>query len=184
MRYGRIPLGALVIAVLMALAVYGLKLHGDFAGRSAGKRVAKNGTIGTRSSTRLAGRRGSPFLPTLKYRPMQEILDTSGFGAVIVGIPHWEPDASLQEISRIWHRAGFKAVDIVDGRLTDPKRPPGAEVPLLFLKVALLNYEGEVERSYKVLENLRSIVERDDRLEQSAARHDDLLPGRDGAAPW
>ena len=42
-------------------------------------------------------------------------------------------------------------------------RPKGDEIADMIMKAALLNYEGEVEKSYNLLQELRSIVEGDDR---------------------
>ena len=59
-------------------------------------------------------------------------------------------------------------MEVVDQRLAVADRAKGALVADMILKAALLNYEGEVEQSYKLLQHLRSIVEADDRLAQGS----------------
>ena len=102
------------------------------------------------------------------YVPRYEPLDTSGFGALPYVMRPWKPAASLEEISQTWQRAGFKGVEVVDQRLNAADQAKGAKVADMILKAALLNYEGEVEQSYKLLQDLRTIVEGDDRLAQGS----------------
>ncbi len=94
-------------------------------------------------------------------RPRYAPIDTSGFAALPFVMAPWKTDASLDEISHVWARAGFKGVEIVDQRLADPKQPDGKRISDMILKAALLNYEGETEQSYKLLCELRTLVERE-----------------------
>ncbi len=98
---------------------------------------------------------------SLAYTPRYSPLDTSGFGALPYVMHRWKPDASLEELSTTWQRAGFKGVEVVDQRLAVADRPKGEIIADMIMKAALLNYEGEVEKSYKLLQELRSIVEGD-----------------------
>ena len=53
---------------------------------------------------------------------------------------------------------------------------------LLITKAMFFNYEGEPKRAYEVLEQARSVVEKDDALAEKALYTLIYLPGRDRAA--
>ncbi len=96
--------------------------------------------------------------------PRLSAIDTSGFLVISSLLPTWQPEASLEEIRDIWYRAGYRAIEDIDNRLADAKRSDEDRVSDLLLKASLLNYEGEAEHSYQVLEQLRSFVGRANRL--------------------
>ena len=70
----------------------------------------------------------------------------------------------MEEISNSGARVGYRGVETVDRRLAAADGTPAAAIPLLFLKAALLNYEGETGQSSQVLEQLRSIIESKNRV--------------------
>ncbi len=111
---------------------------------------------------------GGPFMAGVEYRPHRLPLDPSGLGAVFGVMEPWKPDATLREIAGRWERVGYRAVEVVERRLTDPALTREGEFSLRYLKINLLTYEGEAEAAYRELEQLRSIVERDRPLAQSA----------------
>jgi len=91
-------------------------------------------------------------------------MDTSGVSALPNVLRGWKPDASLEEISKDWYRVGYRGVEFIDGKLAKADRSKGEEIEALFMKAAFLNSEGEAEKSYQVLERLRSIVLSKDRF--------------------
>ncbi len=98
------------------------------------------------------------------YDPRLSIIDTSGFLIISSLLPAWKPEATLEEISDIWRGAGYRAIADIDKRLAEPAHKDQDRVADLLLKAALFNYEGEPEKSYRVLEDLRSFIGRDQRL--------------------
>ena len=111
-----------------------------------------------------------PFLPGVDYRPHRIVLDPSGFGAVEYLVSPWKPEATLAEIAGRWDRLGYRGIEDADRRLSDPKLTRQDKVSLLYVKANLLNYEGEAEEGYRVLERLRPIVEQDQRLARRVSR--------------
>ncbi len=161
-----LTLFGIVVAVSLVVAVAGSRaLHRPSTGFRADSRISSPAR--TEGSSRSLGGH-SPRLPggqlSRVFLPRHTPLDTSGFGALPYVMPPWKPDASLEEICQTWQRAGFKGVHVVDQRLAAADRAKGAIVADMILKAALLNYEGETEQSYKLLQHLRSIVEADDQL--------------------
>ena len=170
LRSRPLSLFGLVVAGGLVAVVAGSRFaHRPFAGFSTDSRSSKPARSGVSSRAS-----GGPTAPSSArwssraYRPRHVPLDTSGFGALPYVMRPWGPAASLEEISQTWQRAGFKGVAVVDQRLGAADRAKGAQVADMILKAALLNYEGEVEQSYTLLRDLRSIVEGDDRLAQDS----------------
>ncbi len=163
----RIITGSLKISVLMLLAIGGWRFFGNRLGPTAGDRPSPSPSRAGGVSVPVGGRAG-PFVPGVQYRPLQWKLDSSGFGTVSFVLKPWKPDASLEEIRERWHRLGYRGIEAVDRQLADPKLTRDGSIPLLYLKAALLNCEGEAVAAYKVLEEMRSIVASDQRLAQSA----------------
>ena len=87
---------------------------------------------------------------------------------MVEGLPRWKPDSTLEELSRIWQGIGTRSVAEIDTALPNPRLPSGARLSLLIAKAAFLNYEGEPNRAYQVLEEARSLVEQDDDLAQKS----------------
>ena len=165
-RSRHLVLCGVMVAAGVAAAVAGSRaLHRPLAGFSPGARTLT--TARPEGPSRSASA-PSGFAPArrspLAFIPRHTPLDTSGFGALPYVMRPWKPDASLEQLSQTWQRAGFKGVEIVDQRLAARGRPKDALIADMFLKAALLNYEGEVEQSYTLLEHLKAIVESDDRL--------------------
>jgi ASPIC and UnbV/FG-GAP-like repeat len=102
------------------------------------------------------------------YEKRMRVVDSSGLGVLIPMLPKWKPEASLKEISDIWTGAGFRAIEQIEERLADQTLSVEDRVTSIFMKAALLNFEGEPEKSYAELEQLRSFVEQDERLAKPA----------------
>jgi hypothetical protein len=78
----------------------------------------------------------------------------------------WGGAASLQEIAAIWERPGYKVIARYDNA-SGIARTAGdsrAITIIALTKATLFNSEGEPERAYEVLRDVRSQIERKDRL--------------------
>jgi hypothetical protein len=112
-------------------------------------------------------KRGTPPAPGFSgsrrgsYSPRHDMVDTSGYYVLNSVLPKWKPDASLEEISKIWHGVASRQIEEIDRRLADHDADLDVRVSMLFMRASLLNSEGEAEKSYQVLQQLRSIVEAD-----------------------
>jgi len=80
----------------------------------------------------------------------------------------WEPDATLAEISEVWRRAGYRTIEQIDAKLGEAGVSARDRTSLLLTKVSLFNYEGEPQRAYRTLEEVRTILESDDKLAAQA----------------
>jgi hypothetical protein len=130
--------------------------------------VPTGSTAAPEPVTRPAVGAGSPFLAGVRYRPHALPIDQGGFKAAVFAVEPWKPDASLREIAEHWGRPGYKGLEIVERQLADPGLTRNGRFSSLYLKATLLGYEGEPGKSYAVLEELRSLVESDPLLAQSA----------------
>ncbi len=167
-------LAALVLAIVAAGAGWFLLKPGIVAGagaptpRTTAPASDLRRPTGEATEKAPGGRSGSPFTPGVRYRPHALPLDPSGFRAVLFAVEPWKPDATLREIADHWSHAGYKGVKLIDRQLTDPAITRNGRFSSLYLKATLLNYEGEAEQAYRVLGELRSLVEGDPALAQSA----------------
>lgn len=121
------------------------------------------------TSTRDTSARSPSALPRRKiaYSP-RELIDTVGFASVVERIPPWATDTSLEEMSRIWQRVGYRNIEQIDRALTDASLPDLKRVVLLLSKATFFNFEGEPNRGYEVLQQARSLVEKNDQIAQKA----------------
>jgi ASPIC and UnbV/FG-GAP-like repeat len=97
------------------------------------------------------------------YEPRAEI-DTSGFMTILSLTPKWGPDASLEEISNIWRGIADSGIAEVDRSVADTNVPEQERGLMLLKKANLLNSKGEAEKAYQVLQQLRTMVERDEKF--------------------
>ena len=144
-------LAALVVAI--PLLVGASRLYKGLGGAATGGRVSDPARAAGRSS-----------IPTQAFEPRWPKADTSGFAYFPKIVQQWKPDASLEEISKVWHRLGYREVEFIDGELAKADRKKGEHISLMFVKATFLNCEGEAEKAYQVLEELRSIVASDDKF--------------------
>ena len=103
-----------------------------------------------------------------RFRARMPVMDLSGFRALADTLPDWGPEASFEDISKSWRGAAHRGIDRIDQRLAGTDQSPTARVTLSISKVALLHSGGETDEAYRVLEELRSTVERDHELAQAA----------------
>ena len=141
------------IAVAMPLLVGASRLYRGLGGADVSGRVAGSARVSRRSS-----------VSTQAFEPRWPNADTSGFAYFPKVVQQWKPDASLEEISKVWHRLGYREVEFIDGELAKADQKKGEHIPLMFVKATFLNCEGEAEKAYQVLEELRSKVASDDKL--------------------
>ena len=162
--------------VLVGAGVYRLaprhSTHPDSDGRTPrvvepGESPETRGPGGAGGPAPAGGGRNSPFITGMRYRPACAPIDQGGFKAAIFAVEPWKPDASLREIAEHWGRPGHRGVEIVDRQLAIRRSTATAASRCIYLKATLLGYEGEAERAYKVLEELRSFVEGDRLLAQA-----------------
>ena len=165
MRIHRTGLGPALICVVIAVgataALPGVStVYRRFMGRSALDRSAAR-SVG-QGSPRSSGKLASDF------QPRQFLSDTSGFGYVRTIVEPWKPTDTLAEIARHWDRAGYQAALNLDGPLADAQGDEQKLIPLLFTKATLMNYEGEAAQAYRILEQLRSIIDKKGRRTKDA----------------
>ena len=91
-------------------------------------------------------------------------LDISGLATLGPMLPKWKPDASLKEISDIWNKAGYRAIEKIDRQHKSTALSDDERIMQMLTESALWNYEGEPEKSYQVLEELRSFVGQNEEL--------------------
>jgi FG-GAP-like repeat/ASPIC and UnbV len=163
----RILVGILELSVLGLLVLGGWRFFGTRPGSSPDNRPGRSASQAGGLTSPVGGR-AKPFLPGVDYRPFRVQLDSSGYSTINLLITPWKSDASLEEIRERWQDAGRHGIELIDRQLADPKRTRDGEIAVLYLKAAFFNCEGKPEAAYKVLEQLRSIVEGDDKLAQSA----------------
>jgi FG-GAP-like repeat/ASPIC and UnbV len=142
-----------IVVVAIVLSVGLSRLYWRRDGASEGSR----GSNTARTAT-------SPSVSRLRFEPRRLALDVSGFSAFGAIIKPWKPDASLEEVRTAWHRLGYRGVDFVDEKLLTADRSKGEHLFLMLTKSVFLNSEGEAEKAYQVLEELRAIVSSEDRF--------------------
>jgi len=103
-----------------------------------------------------------PFQST--YLPRREI-DLGGFASVVMGIPKWSKDDSLEDIASIWRGCGLRLLSDLNGRI-DRDRSLGRlsrerHAEFLIQKAGLYHYENDAKNAYAVLGELRTLVESD-----------------------
>jgi hypothetical protein len=98
------------------------------------------------------------------YGPRLTVDDLSGFMTLMSMLPNWKPESSLEELKNHWQGVGSRAIGEVDRSLADPAMTDGKRVAFPITKACLLNAEGETEKSYQLMHDLRAWVERRDAL--------------------
>ncbi len=101
------------------------------------------------------------------YSKRLPTVDTSGFSILTRTLPRWKPDASLKEISEIYSSVGSRAMEQIEDRIADRTRSDSERVVDVIAEASVFNSEGQPERSYALLAQLRSVVEQDERLAQA-----------------
>jgi len=140
-----------IVAVALALLLAAVRSYESYLDRYSAQLAAARPT-------------GSAGAPQGGYRPRPPNMDTSGHTFLASIIPSWRPEASLEEISNIWQGVGYRGVEGVDRQLSEQNLPQEQRVARMFMKTSLLNSEGEAEKSYQLLEQLRSMVQQEESL--------------------
>ena len=94
--------------------------------------------------------------PRPAYRPRLP-LDAGGYKLAFTSLKPWAPDATLEEISASWRQLGHRNVERIDRQLAGENEPEQWAVSLLH-KALFLNFEGDPDLAYAVLEQARSQV--------------------------
>ncbi len=102
------------------------------------------------------------------YSPRVPFLDASGFMALTSILPRWKPDSSPEEISNGVRGAAVRAIAEIDRELGTAARTDQDRSRLILMKALLLNSEGETQKSYETLQQLRTLLAQKDALAQSA----------------
>lgn len=103
--------------------------------------------------------------PPLNYLPRQTF-DDSGYGTVNDYVAPWEPNATLEEIRDCYENLGYRAIERMDRELNEPQLSKQRRIATLSAKTSILNFEGETQRAYEVLEEIQRVAESDDSLIQ------------------
>jgi hypothetical protein len=93
-----------------------------------------------------------------RYKPRQ-MVDTSGFLTVVKLIPPWPANASLETIASSWRGIGHRFHTQMEGRLGNKMLPAEMRIPALLMDAGFLNYQGEPDKGYAVLEEARRLAE-------------------------
>jgi prepilin-type N-terminal cleavage/methylation domain-containing protein len=142
-----------IVSVALALALGAWMWSRSSSGPARGEQVQ-----------RVAGSPSPSRSLAIGYSRRMKVVDPSGFSLLNSMVPKWHPNATLKEISDVWNGAGDRAIEEIDQRLAGTFGSELERVEKMCMKSALLNGEGRPEKSYEVLEQLRSFVEQDERL--------------------
>jgi hypothetical protein len=134
-------------AAIVVLLARALGLYPSFAGRSSVKPESEQ-------VLDLSGARAMGFRPRV-------MMDSSGMIALTSDLTPWKPDSTLEEVSNSWRGAAKRSIEKVDKRLAESNLPELVRISLILKKASLLNSDGETEKSYRLLGELRSSIERD-----------------------
>ena len=105
-----------------------------------------------------------PQLPPLAFKPRGSF-DPTGYNLVTAKVASWPPDASLARIAESWRGVASQVLVGVDEKLANPNLPAEQRVSALLEKASLLNYDGESEKAYAVLEEARAVADRSPAVE-------------------
>jgi hypothetical protein len=94
------------------------------------------------------------------YEPRKPGLDVSG-SEQVTSNTHWDPGASLDEVSKAWQGAGYREIEKIDRQLAQETVPDRDRVGLLLAKAQYYNYEGEADKAYRLLGQARAVAEGD-----------------------
>ena len=101
--------------------------------------------------------------PHIAYQPRRPV-DNSGAGYINDNIPPWPARASLRDLSTAWKDVGQRLYQSLDVDLIQADAPANARMQAVLTKASLLNYQGEVPKAYRILEEARRFAESDSKL--------------------
>jgi FG-GAP-like repeat/ASPIC and UnbV len=152
----------IAIVVLAAVLIVGiLDLYDRYFGHSTSEQAS--GEVRLRSSnTRAASPKTSPGFQSRK------LIDTSGFAPLAVSIRPWDSNDSLQKIAEAWIHPGTNALARLEPNLQSARQSgdPTKIFDGLLLRAMLLNSEGEPKRAYETLEEVRSLLKKNESLDK------------------
>jgi FG-GAP-like repeat/ASPIC and UnbV len=139
-----------IVAVALVVVLGGSRLYENYF-------VRRGALLATPQATGSAGAIERQYL---RRAPV----DTSGLFVLGALMPKWRPESSLEEIGNIWRNAGRREIEKIDRRLAGGHETETSRLELMIQKSLMLNYEGEAEKSYQALTELRKIIELNDKL--------------------
>ena len=95
-----------------------------------------------------------------KYKHRRPI-DSSGFQLAIAGVPPWPQDASLDRLAAAWRGIGKKLGAAAENRARSGMMLRDELVMTHIQRASFLNFDGEPDKAYAVLAELRQTVEAD-----------------------
>lgn len=94
-----------------------------------------------------------------KLKPRQ-VVDTSGFSAVMSNIKPWSSVATLDEVEDAFRGVAVRTIGMIDQEIARiPPAGEDAKVPLNIIKATLWLSEGRPEEAYRVLRDAREFTE-------------------------
>ena len=96
------------------------------------------------------------------------IMDASGFASLASTIQPWNPNDSLQKIAEAWKQPGIDALAKLEPNLQAARQSGDAARIFngLMIRAMFLNSDGEAKRAYENLEEARSLLKKNETLEQ------------------
>ncbi len=94
----------------------------------------------------------------IAYKPRKGV-DTSGFTILLPLLKPWKDPGSLEEIAQSFDRLGFKGAEMLDRTRSTTELTTAQTVELLFLRSAVLGYEGQPRIAYQNLAEARALTE-------------------------
>jgi hypothetical protein len=95
----------------------------------------------------------------IQYAP-REVIETAGFKLINQIVEPWKPNATLDEILEIYDQAGYRALEKLELTLKDPRATDRQRLASMFMKVMLLQYEGEAKQAFETLQQIRAEIEK------------------------
>jgi FG-GAP-like repeat/ASPIC and UnbV len=86
----------------------------------------------------------------------RKAIDTSGFMAVLPGLPRWKETASLEEIREVFRGAGERDIARIDATLATRSVAEQHQIVLRLVKAAIYQYDADPGRCSQALEEARS----------------------------
>jgi hypothetical protein len=88
--------------------------------------------------------------------------DSSGFFSLVGFVEPWDPNTSLTGVAGRFHNVSRRVIAQIDNELGRAGISDPGYIQAEIGKVLMLNYEGEAEKAYVVLDAMRRRIERDD----------------------
>ena len=111
----------------------------------------------------LAARATSPSEPKSGFIP-KRTQDTSGFFQMVDVVKPWPHNATLSQVRQAFQGTAERVIDDVERKLAAGQLAAGDAVGMSLVRVLMFNCEGQPDRAYAALQEVRSRVENNDEL--------------------